>query len=625
MNKPYRLAFGEGEPFCHLPDDDLTWLAGRMVQEDYAAGHTVLSPGCPGDNLFFIESGGIALFPETGDTVLAELVPRECFPLEALEDGKSVNVRFRALQDSVCWRLKTDDLRELSRRNPHFGTRPAARAQSLARHASRPVPAQAALAQELPIPQTLAACNGRPVAEVDADDSLVSSLKRLRDQDAHLLLVRGRNGCLTGAFGYQNLLDAVLAGKADLTTPVATRMTPLPPCLPDSTSVHEAAALMMERGIQEILVKHASPRRPLRVVSHAELLAADAARFGWLRHRLANSDSDRDLQLAAKDIQAYSAQLLGQGVAAWQATQIVSSLSDQLARRVIEVEFAREELSGLDQLAWIVLGSQGRHEQTLLTDQDNGIIFTPRDPASTDAVREALLRGAKRVNQTLSNCGIPLCEGGIMGSNPRWCLTLDEWKTQFRRWLQVPEPEAILNATIFFDLRHLWGDGTLTAELAREVTTQAPDSQRFLRLLAETALLRSVPIGFFRDFRVDRDAEPPNSIDLKQGVLAVFVDAARLYALRHGIHEQATAGRLLALGAAGHLPGKEVAALVEAFRFLQSLRLRLQHETLAVGEKPSNRIDPYALNDLDRRFLLEALRQAARLLKRIGADFAIAG
>jgi CBS domain-containing protein len=622
---PNRLAFSEGEPFCHLPEDDLGWLASRMVQEDYPAGRTVLAAGTPGDYLFFIESGYIALFPEMGDTALAELVPRECFPLEALEVGKIVNVRFDALQDSVCWRLKTDDLRELSRRNPHFGNRLAARAQSLSNHTSRPAPVSPPQAQELPIPQTLAACAGRPVAEVDADDALVSALKRLRDDGAHLLIVRDRNGCPAGAFGYGNLLDAVLAGKAELTTAIAARMSALPPSLPESTSVHEAAALMSERGIDEILVESSSPRRRLRVVSHPELLAADAARFGWLRHRLANSDSSRALQMAAKDIQAYSAQLLGQGVAAWQATQIVSNLSDQLARRVIEVEFAQEELTGLDQLAWIVMGSQGRHEQTLLTDQDNGIIFTPRDPAATEAVRETLLRAAKRVKQTLANCGIPLCEGGIMGGNPRWCLTLNEWKTQFRQWLQVPEPDAILNATIFFDLRHLWGDGTLTAELTREVATQAPDSHRFLRLLAETALLRSVPIGFFRDFRVDRDAEPPNSIDLKQGVLAVFVDAARLYALRHGIHEQATAGRLLALGAAGHLPGKEAAALVEAFRFLQSLRLRLQHETLARGKKPGNRVAPYDLNDLDRRFLLEALRQAARFHKRISLDFSLAG
>lgn len=80
MSRPHRLAFGEGEPFCHLPQDDLGWLAGRMVQEDYPAGHTVLSPGSPGEHLYFIESGYIGLFPETGDTVLAELVPRECFP-----------------------------------------------------------------------------------------------------------------------------------------------------------------------------------------------------------------------------------------------------------------------------------------------------------------------------------------------------------------------------------------------------------------------------------------------------------------------------------------------------------------------------------------------------------------
>lgn len=623
MNNAHRLAFSEGEPFCHLPEEDLGWLASRMIQENYPAGQTVLAAGSPGDHLFFIESGYIALLPEAGDSVLAELVPRECFPLEALEDGKAVGVMFRALQHSVCWRLKAADLRELSNRNPSFGNRLAARIQSLASHAARPNRAPAEAREALPIPQTLAACAGRPVVEAERDEAMVSALKRLREQGGHLLLVRSREGAPVGVFGYGNLLDAVLAGKADLVAPIASRMTPLPPSLPESSSVHEATALMMERGVDDILVTSATPGRTLRVVSHQELVAADAARFGWLRHRLACSTSGRELERAAKDIHAYSAQLLGQGVAAWQATQIVSSLSDQLARRVIEVEFAKEDMPDLERLAWIVMGSQGRQEQTLLTDQDNGIVFTPRDPANTEALRAALLRAAQRVNQTLANCGIPLCEGGIMAGNPRWCLTPAEWRAQFRHWLTLPEPEALLNATIFFDMRHLWGDGTLTAELTRAIADQAPDSQRFLRLMAEMAVQRQVPIGFFRDFRVDRDAMPPNSIDLKQGVIAVFVDAARVYALRHGIREQATSARLQALEPAGHLLAKDVAAFVEAFRFLQALRLRLQHDAIAGGGKPSHRVDPYRLNDLDRRFLLEALRQAARLQKRLGLDFSL--
>lgn len=625
MNQPHRLAFCDGEPFCHLPEADLAWLADRMVEQGYSSGQTVLAAGSPGDHLFFIESGYIALLPESGTGILAELVPRECFPLEALEDGKAVGVAFRALQDSVCWRLNTADLRELSRRNPRFGDQLAARVRSLTSHAARPPTASMPAREALPIPQTLAACAGRSVVMADGDEAMVSALKRLRDQGGHLLLVRNPAGSPVGVFGYGNLLDAVLAGKAELVAPIATRMTPLPPVLPESASVHEAAALMMERGIDEILVTGATASSAPRVVSHQELVAADAARFGWLRHRLASSTTGRDLQRAARDIHAYSAQLLGQGVAAWQATQIVSSLGDQLARRVIEVEFAKETLPDLARLAWIVMGSQGRQEQTLLTDQDNGLVFTPTDPAATEVVRAALLRAAQRVNQTLAECGIPLCEGGIMAGNPRWCLTEDEWRAQFRQWLTVPEPEALLNATIFFDLRHLWGDGTLSADLIQAIAEQAPDCQRFLRLLAEMALQRQVPIGFFRDFRVDRDATPPNSIDLKQGVIAVFVDAARLYALRHGIREQATAARFQALQAAGHLPAKEASALVEAFRFLQALRLRLQHEAVSSGGQLTHRVDPYRLNDLDRRFLLESLRQAARLQKRIGMDFSLAG
>jgi CBS domain-containing protein len=254
---------------------------------------------------------------------------------------------------------------------------------------------------------------------------------------------------------------------------------------------------------------------------------------------------------------------------------------------VIELASARRGLTG--PWCWLALGSEGRIEQTLVTDQDNALIVEGEKPA--------FLAFADQVNRDLDACGFPLCKGDIMARNPRWCLTPQEWRRVFAGWIRQPEPEALLGAAIFFDFRALAGEARLAGELRDAVLPQAKADRAFLRAMAESALQARPPLGLLADFSADE-------LDLKLAGARPFVDAARVFALGAGSAETGTAARLAAAGEA---------TAVDAFDYVQTLRLK----------RGGNRVPVAELNDIDRRVLKGAFRQAALLQERLRLDYGL--
>jgi CBS domain-containing protein len=279
--------------------------------------------------------------------------------------------------------------------------------------------------------------------------------------------------------------------------------------------------------------------------------------------------------------------------------------------RVIEIVSPRFELPAVP-MCWIALGSEGRFEQTLSTDQDNGIIFEPASEADAEAVRGQLLPFAQAVNQALDACGFPLCRGDVMAGNPLWCLSLAEWKSKFIDWIVSPTPDALLNTTIFFDFRPVYGDESLAERLREWLMGVAPTNAMFLVHSAGNALTCRPPLGKIRDFVLDNDKEFPHTINLKMYGSRPFVDAARVFSLIYGVHHTNTAERLRQVGEHIGLGGDSLAAVLNGFYFIHMLRLRRQIDpTNPPGG--ANRVDPYSLNEMDRRMLKEAFKQARKL------------
>lgn len=324
------------------------------------------------------------------------------------------------------------------------------------------------------------------------------------------------------------------------------------------------------------------------------------------------------LQQAATRIQELVHGLVEQAQAAGPMTQLISMLNDVLTRRVIEVVSASTVLDDI-RWCWISLGSEGRQEQTLSSDQDNGIIFAGNEPASE--LRAKLLPLAQRINAALDACGFPLCPGQIMASNPQWCLSLHEWKERFRNWIIEGDPQALLNASIFFDLRPLHGARELAGELTDWLAQEASANSRFLFQMAANSLHREVPLGVFRRFVVEKEGKYPGTIDLKVNAATLFIDAARIYGLACGAHASNTAERFRLAVDAHRLHPDDVEKWIGAFYFIQLLRLKNQQHRYKLGQEMHNHIDPAQLAASDRDSLLGALRQARALQNRLALDY----
>jgi CBS domain-containing protein len=358
------------------------------------------------------------------------------------------------------------------------------------------------------------------------------------------------------------------------------------------------------------------------VVSERDLFTLQRVGLRQIRQSIEGAQDIAALKQAGADVRQLALNMLAQGVGAEQLTQFISALNDSVTRRVLQLNLANHDLYGID-WAWLSFGSEGRDEQTFSTDQDNGIVYICTDIQNREELELRLLDFARDVNHDLDAVGFTYCKGNIMASNPELCLTLEAWQEKFANWIRVPEPQALLNASIFFDFRVLYGVGNLGDRLRLALLAQSRDTPIFLRMMAANAMQVSPPLGKIRDFLTDLEPDHPGCIDLKKYGARIFIDAARIFALATGVHNTNTVQRLKLASQRLGLQPEEVAAIVEGFNFIQLLRLRHQHFESEHGRPGDNYVNPDHLNELDRRILKEAFRQSRKLQQRLKLDYQV--
>lgn len=346
-------------------------------------------------------------------------------------------------------------------------------------------------------------------------------------------------------------------------------------------------------------------------VNRAQALAA----------KIEKTSSMSGLLALADEAQRIDQTFLDDGLTGALATYGISWLNDALAARVVALTAEEARLPAAN-WCWIGLGSEGRHEQTLVTDQDNGLIFSASDEREADLLREVFLPFAKQTNQRLADCGFTLCSGDIMAGNPAWCRSEDEWKTLFFDWIHKPEPAALLNASIFFDVRPLYGDFSMVDPLRDMLGRWAPSAETFLRLMATNALAAEPPIGFTGDVVMEKEGKE-KFVDIKKYGIRIFVDVGRIIGLAHGVKSASTRTRFLEAGENFGMSALDVSAALQAMSELQRLRLNHQHHAITTGIKPDNHLHPEELSTYDEAVLREGLKQAKRLQQRLKLTYRI--
>lgn len=448
-----------------------------------------------------------------------------------------------------------------------------------------------------------------PPVALKPDASVREALARMvAERVDSVIVVDEQAGRPLGVLTQRDVIERVVLPGDDLEQAVAGVMTGGVVSLPLRAGAHQARLILARHHLRHLVVVDAAGAFA-GVVTRGELYASRSLAGEDLAEAIQAAGDVDALAAAARRVRDAAGGLVADGVNARRICEWVAILNDLVVLRAIDLAEAEFDLP-LVPWCWLAFGSEGRVEQTLETDQDNGLIFLPEAKEDTEALRQRFLPFARRVNVMLDACGFPLCKGDVMAGNPRWCLSLAEWRWQFASWIGAALPDDLLNATIFFDFRAIAGDASLAAGLQQWLFTAARDNELFLRFMAANAVAGGPPLGRIRDFAVDRKS---GLIDLKRDGSRVFVDVARILSLSLGIAETSTAGRL---GVAGEVLGwssRETNACLEAFDFVQQLRLRGQLE----AKTPPNRIDPAGLNELERAFLRESFREARKLQGRL--------
>ncbi len=611
-------------PFAQMVPAHVDRLVVEGTQCYFEPGEAVLTPSHGVvTQLLFIRRGSVSGRRGADDAGAGFAVEAgELFPIGAVMAERAVRATYTAEADTFCLALPAASVHTLAGESAPFADFLNRRVQQLldlSRRALQRAYASQSLAEqslETPLGDLLR----RAVVTVSPATPLADALQAMHGKRIGSVLVADDDsGAAIGILTRHDVLGRITLPGLALATPISAVMSQPVHSLGLAHTAQDAALLMSRHGIRHVPVADDSGR-VVGILSERDLFALQRLSMKQVSSAIRAAADVPTLQHVAADIRRFARNLLGQGVQARQLTELISHLNDVLTERLVTL-LAGQHRIDLARVCWLAFGSEGRSEQTIATDQDNGIVFT-----SDDAERErpSLLAFARDVNEALDACGYPLCKGNIMASNPECCLTQGEWLARFASWIDHGAPEDLLAASIYFDVRPLAGAAALVTTMRELVSAQAGRNACFMKQMADNAL-RNGPALTWTGAIDTHTQGGQQVIDLKLHGTAVYVDAARLFALAQGIAATSTRARFEAAARAMRVPPQESEAWSEGFEVLQMMRLQVQlaaasREAVDASDGNPNLIDVSALNDIDRRLLKESLRVARRLQQRIEMD-----
>jgi len=463
---------------------------------------------------------------------------------------------------------------------------------------------------------------GPPVSCAPAT-SVTDAARLMTERSVGSVIVTGPDGRAAGIVTDRDLRTRVVAAGRSGETPVSAVMTsPVVAVGPDALAF-DALLEMTRRGIRHLAVAEAG--RLLGVISSQDLVLLHGARPIDLARDIEAATSVEGLATVAPRIVAVVRWLVGSRVGAGEIGRLVAELNDRLVRRALALVTSALDAEGHGRppvpFAWLAAGSEGRREQALKTDQDNGLVYRDPAPGLEAATAEYFARLATGMSAALARLGFPPCRGGFMASNPRWCQPESGWRGYFGAWMETPRPGALLEASLFLDLRPIAGDVEVGRELWDWVCARIPSQTLFLRHLARSALDRTVPLGWFGRFVVERAGEHRRALDVKSRGVFPVTQAVRVYALSIGAPDTNTLDRLAAAGAHGIFTPAEVAEISDAYDVVTRLRLARHLACLDGGREPDDFVEPGALGKADRVLLKEAFRSIAWVQRHLDDRF----
>lgn len=433
---------------------------------------------------------------------------------------------------------------------------------------------------------------------ISGEHSVQQAAQLMTEKRVSSLLVE-QDERLTGILTDRDLRTRVLAANLPATTPVQQVMTPKPHTIDKHAYLFEAVQLMSRFNIHHLPVLEQG--LSFSMITATDIIRSQQDHPVYLIGEIHRQASIDGLEQCALQINNLALVMGKQQVPAHEAGHIITTITDALTQRLIKL--AQQELGPAPCVfSWLCFGSQARMDQSINADQDNALLLE-KEPSGI--VGDYFAKLADFVCQGLARCGIKLCPGNIMASNPELRMSLKGWSGKFAKWISSPSPDAILKASIFFDMRVVEGSKGLFNALQQDILART-NHALFLMQLTQTSLQRTAPLSFLRNFILEHDGKQKKGLDLKKRGISLITDIVRVYALANGITEVNTRQRLQQLAAIGVIDSKESQNLSDAFDVLAQLRWDKHLHDIAQGHDASNLLDPAVLSGLQRHQLKDS-------------------
>ena len=595
---PTIIAFLETvHPYDSLPQDELARVAGSFRRREIAEGQRIYAAGEVLEGLYLIQRGEVEVIDGHGGLV-SLLGPRNSFGERGLmRDGRAVTTA-RASRDTLALVLPVEEFRHLFDAHPSFR-----RFFQRGRSAEVRPPELTA--------QKVGDLMSRDPIVVPHDMAVRDAARIMRDRHVSSLGIT-ESGRFAGLVTTRDLTNRVVAEALPPDVPVAQVMTRDPITLPPSALGSDVLHLMLERRIGHLPVTEGGVL--VGVVTQTDLTRFQAVSSAQFVRDAARAETVADLSAITSRIPQLLAQLVAAHHAHEVVTRLVTDIADTVTRRLIAL--AERDLGPAPvPYLWLACGSQGRQEQTGVSDQDNCMIV---DDAATEDDMGYFAALARRVSDGLDACGYVYCPGDMMATNPRWCQPLSVWRSYFSGWVNRPDPMAQMLASVMFDLRPIAGEAALFEMLQAETLELASRNTIFVAHMVANSLKHAPPLGLLRGFATIRSGEHKNHIDLKMNGVVPVTDLGRVYALLGQLAPVNTRARLEAAELAGVISASGARDLIDAYDLIARTRLEHQARQVRQGQRPDNFLSPGDLSDFERSHLRDAFVVVRTMQSSVG-------
>jgi CBS domain-containing protein len=443
--------------------------------------------------------------------------------------------------------------------------------------------------------------------------------RRMHQDNSTYLMVPSAEPQSAGIITESDLTRKVIATGYDIHLPAVQIMSTPLRTIDEQAMVSEALMAMMAHDVKHLAVTSAE-NQIIGVLSNRELISAQGQSPLFLLRKISRAESLEEIVQQHERLPRIVKGLISSGATARNINRMITTVSDTILKKVMS--FVMKEMGSAPvDFAFMIMGSEGRGEQTLKTDQDNAIVFEDVSEAELPEVTPFFLEVGRRACEMLDKVGYSYCEGEVMAQNPNWCQPLGKWMTYFLQWIHAAEPEDLLQASIFFDFRYGYGDRQLVESLSNHLHGAIARWSGFLRHMTENALYFKPPLGFFRNFVVESKGEHRDAFDIKSA-MTPMVDFARVYALKNGVAATNTLDRLEGLRDKKVLTQEEYDEMDKAYSFLMQLRLTRQVTvSLEQQKSPDNFINPKRLTRIEQTMLKEIFKRIEKFQSKMNFDY----